>query len=71
MKFEKWQKCEVFASDGNWTIGYVDGKPAQWKGNMSELAPGGDFEFSSDDSVFGINAQEDFRVIDRLWEEAK
>lgn len=71
MKFEKWQKCEVVTSDGNWTIGYVDGKPAQWEGNMDELAPGDEFSYSSEDSVFGINSQEDFRVVDGLWEEVE
>lgn len=71
MKFENWQKCEVVTSDGSRTIGYVDGSPAQWDGNMAELSPGDEFEFSSEDSIFGINSQEDYRVVDGLWEEVE
>ena len=71
MFFENWQKSKIVTSDGNWTIGYVDGKAAQWEGNMSELKSGDEFEFSSGGSIFGINSQEDYRVVDGLWEEVE
>lgn len=39
------------------------------EGNMSELKSGDEFEFSSEGSIFGINSQEDFRVIEGEWQE--
>lgn len=60
--FESFQLCEVLTSDGNYTIGYVDGKPAEWEGNMTNLKPGdlycecqGHEDFNNGNEIYIIN----------------
>jgi hypothetical protein len=67
MIIESWNKISLVASDGNYTIGYIDGKPAQWEGNMSSPVVGDDFELMSEDSIFGINSIRDYIVVDGEW----
>ena len=66
MKFENGMICGKFVDDGNWTIGYVDGLPAQWDGN-AELTEGEDFRPSSDGDTFGVNSQDEYIVEDGKW----
>lgn len=62
MKFENDEMCKVVASDGQWTIGYIDGFPAQWAGNMKIIAPGDEYEvaltgdeFSDGNQIFRVD----------------
>lgn len=70
MTFETWMTCEVVASDGNYTIGYVDGKPAEWDGNMSDLQPGQEFieklhyqDFHDGNNLWRV-LEDDWNIID-------
>lgn len=66
MVFENGMTCEKYVDDGNWTIGYVDGKPAQWDGN-SGLTEGEEFRLASEGSTFGVNCQDEFVIRDGRW----
>ena len=68
MRFENWMTCEKLIDDGDHTIGYVDGKPAQWDGK-NELLEGDDFRPSQDGDTFGVNSQDDYIVEDGVWVE--
>lgn len=70
MDFEKWMGCEIFMSDGTWTIGYVDGEPAQWDGDMEMLEEGGYFDVMGEGSTFGVNLIDEYIVEDGVWVEA-
>ena len=67
MDFEKWMGCEIFMSDGTWTIGYVDGEPAQWDGDMEMLEEGGYFDVMGEGSTFGVNITDEYIVEDGVW----
>jgi hypothetical protein len=69
MTFESWMSCEIYISDGNYTIGYVDGNPAEWQGNNTTLSEGDEFSFRPEDSTFGVSVQDEFVVQDGRWEE--
>ena len=66
MRFESWMTCEKYVDDGNWTIGYVDGKPTQWDGN-TELVEGEEFSPASEGDTFGVNCQDEFIVREGIW----
>jgi len=68
MRFETWMFCEKLVDDGGYTIGYVDGKPAQWDGK-NELLEGEDFRPSQEGQSFGVNSQNDYVVEDGVWVE--
>ena len=37
MNFENGMTCEIMISNGPYTVGYVNGKPAEWVGNNEPL----------------------------------
>jgi hypothetical protein len=68
--FDGGMTVEVLTSDGEYTIGYVDDRAAQWSGNMKVLKVGDQFDFMYDGSYFGVNSQDEYRVdADRRWED--
>ena len=67
MMFESWMTREILISDGNYTIGYVDGKPAQWAGNTTALKDGDEFFLASEGTTFYVNVDPEFQVIDGKW----
>ena len=68
MMFEKYQKCEIFMSDGIWTVGYVGGgKPAIWNGNTTTLKKGDWYSQEVEGAYFGVNCQDEFTVKDGEW----
>lgn len=69
MLFEKGMVCQKLVDDGNWAIGYVDGKPAEWDGN-EELTEGEEFRFKFDGDTFGVNVQDEYIVKNRKWIES-
>jgi len=66
MRFENWMTCEKLVDDGDHSIGYVDGKPAQWDGK-NELLEGEDFRPAQEGNTFGVNTQNDYVVEDGVW----
>lgn len=66
MTFENWMTCEIVTSDGNYTIGYVDGKPAEWDGNMKQLKVDDEYSERQQHSDFN-NGNETYWVIDNEW----
>lgn len=67
-KFENGMTCEKFVDDGNYSIGYVDGIPAQWDGN-AELTENEEFRSASEDDTFGVNCQDEFILTNGKWVE--
>lgn len=64
------ETCEIVASDGNWTIGYVDGSPAQWDGNTRQLEIGDHYYPSHEDSSeFNCGDGSIYTVVDGEWQE--
>ena len=60
---------EILDSDGEYTIGYVDGRAAEWDGNTHSLVPGDRFDWKGDGCYFGIHAQDEYRVdAEGRWE---
>jgi len=68
MRFEKGMVSEKFVDDGNYSIGYVDGKPAQCY-TVSEMVEGDDFFECFDGQTFGVNCQDEYIVKDGKWVE--
>lgn len=71
MIFENWMICEPLISDGAWTIGYVDEKPAEWAGNMAELTEGADYSLRQEGNAFGVDHVDQYVVKNGLWLEAR
>lgn len=67
MKFQKGQFCEIVTSDGDSTIGYVDGRPAEWDGNAEDLQAGDYYLLKNEGSTFGVNVQDEFQVVNSRW----
>ena len=40
MNFGVGMTCEIMISNGTFTVGYVNGKPAEWVGNNKPLTDG-------------------------------
>lgn len=67
--YENSMEQQIITSDAEYTIGHIDGKAAQWHGNMKTLEPGDTFWFENDGSYFGVNAADEYRVnAERTWE---
>lgn len=49
MNFENGMTCEIMISNGTYTVGYVNGKPAEWVGNNEPLTEGVDFRVIKDE----------------------
>ena len=43
MNFGVGMTCEIMISNGTFTVGYVNGKPAEWVGNNKPLTDGVSF----------------------------
>lgn len=70
--FDATMTVTILISDGNYTIGHVDGLAAQWEGNMKKLTPGDHFDWMHDGAYFGVQAQDEYRVnAERQWEETE
>lgn len=67
--FEKEMSFELVASDGTYTIGYIDEKPAEWDGNTVEPTVGMEFRMKSDGDTFGVNSQDEYIVENERWVE--
>lgn len=67
MIYEKFMTQEIIASDGTWTIGHVDGKAAIWTGNSIKLNEDDIFDFCDEDDTFGVDYDDQYRVIDGEW----
>lgn len=67
MTFEKWMSCEVVVSDGTYTIGHVDGKPAEWDGNSVELTENMEYREKPEGTTFDVNTQDEYIVEDGKW----
>lgn len=52
--------CEIMISNGTFTVGYVNGKPAEWVGN-NELTDGADFRLITDKGSTIIFSKHKFR----------
>jgi len=49
MKFGVGMTCEIMISNGTFTVGYVNGKPAEWVGNNNQLTDGVGFRLIKDE----------------------
>lgn len=67
--FENGMSFELVVSDGTWTIGMIDGKPAEWDGNMVEPTEGMEYTINSEESIFGVNCQDEYIVRGGKWAE--
>lgn len=64
-------RLECVASDGRWTIGYVDGEPAQWPGNNEENPREEDVQTMREDATFGVQCEDEWRVVNGEWKHAE
>jgi len=48
MTIENELTCKIIISNGTFTVGYVNGKPAEWIGNNEPLTDGGCFRLIKD-----------------------
>lgn len=65
--FEIGMSFKIVASDGTWTIGIIDGKPAEWSGNMIEPTDGMEYTQKTDESTFGVNSTDEYVVEEGEW----
>jgi len=49
MNFGVGMTCEIMISNGTFTVGYVNGKPAEWVGNNKQLTDGVGFRLIKDE----------------------
>jgi len=49
MHFGVGMTCEIMISNGTFTVGYVNGKPAEWVGNNKLLTDGVRFRLIKDE----------------------
>ena len=49
MNFGLGMNCEILISNGTFTVGYVNGKPAEWVGNNKPLTDGVGFRLIKDE----------------------
>ena len=66
-----WDGNGVETSDGQWTIGHVEGRAAMWPGNMAPPPPPEDCSFPQEGETFGIHFQGEWIVVDGQWELAE
>ena len=65
--YESWMSCDIVTSDGEYTIGYVNGQAADWDGAATPLEAGQSFYVKQDGATFGINCQDEWWVEDGQW----
>ena len=61
MIFENGMTCEIIISNGTFTFGYVNGKPAEWVGNNERLTDGVDFRLINEEGSTIIFSKRDLR----------
>jgi len=49
MNFRNGMTCEIMISNGTFTVGYVNGKLAEWVGNNKQLTDGVGFRLIKDE----------------------
>ncbi len=60
MNFEYGMTCEIMISNGIYTVGYVNGKPAEWVGNNERLSDGVDYRIIKDEGSTIIFSNQNF-----------
>ena len=60
MNFGVGMTCEIMISNGTFTVGYVNGKPAEWVGNNEPLTDGVDFRLIKDEGSTIIFSKQKF-----------
>ena len=60
MNFGVGMTCEIMISNGTFTVGYVNGKPAEWVGNNKPLTVGVDFRLINEDGSTIIFSKQKF-----------
>ena len=58
---------EIIASDGAYTIGYIEGHPCEWEGNCSAPVEGA-WNRKLEGAKFSCDFIDDFEVVDGRWE---
>ena len=66
MVYEDGMTHEELTSDGRTTIGYVNGKPAQWDADL-DMSTGDEFSYVTEGSTFGTHNQIESIVVDGAW----
>ncbi|HEY8910630.1 MAG TPA: hypothetical protein VIM51_10190 [Desulfosporosinus sp.] len=61
MNFANGMTCEIMISNGTFTVGYVNGKPAEWVGNNKLLTHGVNFRLIKDEGSTIIFSKQKFR----------
>ena len=62
MNFGNGMTCEIMISNGTFTVGYVNGKPAEWVGNNEPLTDGVGFRLIKDEGSTIIFSKQKFRL---------
>jgi len=60
MTFENGMTCEIIISNGTFTVGYVNGKAAEWVGNNEPLIDGVAFRLIKDEGSTIIFSKQKF-----------
>jgi len=60
MNFGNGMTCEIMISNGTFTVGYVNGKPAEWVGNNKLLTDGVNFRLIKDEGSTIIFSRQKF-----------
>lgn len=60
MNFEYGMTCEIMLSNGTFTVGYVNGKPAEWVGNNERLSAGVGYRIIKDEGSTIIFSNQNF-----------
>jgi len=63
MNFENGMTCEIMISNGTNTVGYVDGKAAEWIGNNEPLTDGVDFWLIKDEGSTIIFTKQKLNIL--------
>lgn len=62
MNFKNGMTCEIMISNGTFTVGYVDGKAAEWVGNNLRLTDGVSFRYINNEGSTIIFSKQKFRL---------
>lgn len=60
MNFKNGMICEIMISNGTHTVGYVNGKAAEWVGNNEPLTEGVDFRLIKNEGSTIIFSKQKF-----------
>ncbi|MDR3584994.1 MAG: hypothetical protein P4L59_06665 [Desulfosporosinus sp.] len=62
MHFENGLTCEIMISNGTFTVGYVNGKLAEWVGDNKPLTEGVDYRLIKDEGSTIIFSKQKFQT---------